>query len=478
MQYVDTVSGDDPVLWEWLREGFEKAESVSIRTGFLSRPAVDAITDAMTAYLDRGGHLLIVAGGAPIQADLDALTQLAALIRPYPRAALRVVLHPEEFQNAKTYHLRYSDGHTRALVGSANLTTGGMESNHEAVITLDSTEPGEADVIVAVLKGIEEFRNRPGTSPMSEEIRGFLLYKTNVRKPLGYKPSRPLKQTQRWDDILQPTLDTIDMAASGASLGVPTGFRDLDLIVGGWLPGTLTAIGGRPGLGRTSLLLTSARRAAISLQIPTALFSLDRTTFDASSHILCAEASINRLDMRDGRMSDDDWTRLAEHMSRTSDAPLWINTTPGASLSRLCSHITDLVRSEGLKLVAIDSMNSIDAGLDPDAGRERELSVIGRRLKLLALELDVPILVTAEIGKGPEKRIDRRPTLFDFRDSEILPLIADTVLLLHRPDADDYGDTRQGEADIIVAKQRGGPVATITVRHELRFGRFVDERSQ
>lgn len=376
MQYVDTVSGDDPVLWEWLRAGLEKAESVSIRTGFLTRPAVDAIADAMIAYLDRGGHLLVVAGGAPIQADLDALTQLAALVRPYPRAVLRVVLHPEEFQNAKTYHLRHSDGRTQALVGSANLTMGGMVSNHEAVILLDSDVPGEADVIAAVLKGIEAFRNRPGTSPMSEEIRGLLLYKTGARNRGSYRPSRPLMQTQRWDEILQPTMDTIDAVASGGLLGVPTGFRDLDEVIGGWIPGTLTAIGGRPGLGRTSLLLTSVRRAAINLQIPTALFGLDRTTLDAASHILCAEASINRTDMRDGRMSDDDWTRLAERMSRISDAPLWINTTPGASLSRLCSHITDLARTEGLKLVAIDSMNSIDAGLDPTRARTR---VVGDR---------------------------------------------------------------------------------------------------
>lgn len=104
--------------------------------------------------------------------------------------------------------------------------------------------------------------------------------------------------------------------------------------------------------------------------------------------------------------------------------------------------------------------------------------MIGRRLKLLALELEVPIVVTAEIGRNPEFRTDKRAALGDFRDSDILAQVADNVLLLHRPDAYDRDDPRQGETDIVVAKQRGGPVATITVRHELRFGRFVDERSQ
>jgi len=475
MRYIDTVSGDAPVLWEWLRGGFEKADSVSIRTGFLTQPAVDTIAEAMTAFLDRGGRLLIVAGGAPIQADLEALTCLAALIRPYSRATLRLVLHPEEFQNAKTYHLSYRDGRTQALVGSANLTLGGMESNHEALIALDSDQPGEADIIASVLDGIEAFRNRRGASPMSEEIRGLLLYRTSARKRGGYRPSRPLRETQRWDELLEPAMNTIDAVASGEMIGVPTGFRDLDEAIGGWDPGTLTAIGGRPGLGRSSLLFTSVRCAAINLQIPTALFCLDRTTFSATSHILCAEASINRTHMRNGYMSDDDWTRLAKRMTEISEVPLWINTTPGAGLAALSNHIADLVRSEGIKLVAIDSMNGIDANLDQDASRERELSVIGRRLKLLALEFNIPILVTAEIGRNPETRIDKRPALGDFHSSDVLAQVADNVLLLHRPDAYDRDDPRSGETDIILAKQHAGPTRTISLRHELRFGRFVDD---
>ncbi len=474
MRYIDTVLGDEPLLWHWLREGFEQAASVSIRTGFLSRPAVDTVAAAMTEFLDRGGQLLIVAGGAPVQADLEALANLAALIRPYPRAVLRVVIHPEEFQNAKSFHLALSDGRTKAIVGSANLTTGGMESNHEAMIVLDSAEPGEAEVIAAVLQGIEAFRDRAGSSPMSEEIRGFLLYKSAGKRG-GYRPSRPMRPTHCWVDLLQSAVDTVDEVAVSGFSGVPTGFRVLDEATGGWTRGTLTAIGSRPGLGRTSLLLTSVRRAAIASKIPTAMFWLDSTIFDATSHILCAEIGIRRTDMRHGRLCDDDWTRLAKHMEKISEAPLWINDTPGPSLSRLCSVITDLVRSEGIQLVALDSMNAIEANLDPNATRERELSVIGRRLKLLALELDIPILVTAEIGRNTEQRTDKKAALGDFRDSDVLAQVADNVLLLHRPDAYDRYDPRSGETDVIVAKQRGGPTTTVSIRHELRFGRFVDE---
>lgn len=474
MRYIDTVTGDEPILFEWLHEGFRRANSVAIRTGFLTRPAVDAIAHPMTDFLERGGDLLIVAGGAPIQADVDALTHLAALIRPHPRATLRVVLHPEEFQNAKTYHLRYSGGQTQALVGSANLTLGGLESNHEAVILLDSQTDGEAEIIASILEGIEAFRNRAGALPMSEEIRGLLSHRQNARKILSHKTFSPLQPTQRWEELLQPAMDTIDKTASAGLMGIPTGFRYLDEIVGGWTPGSLTAIGSRPGLGRTSLLLTSVRHAAISTNNPTALFSVDSTAFDVTSHILCAEASIDRNSMRNGRMSNEDWTEMAKRMSAISEAPLWVNASPGAGLSDLCDHIANLARTEGLQLIAIDSMNSINANLHPDSGRERELSTIGRRLKQLALELDIPILVTADIGRNPEMRTDKRPTLGDFHSSDVLAQVADTVLLLHRPDAYDRDDPRSGETDIIVAKQRGGPTATLPIRHELRFGRFLD----
>ncbi|WP_162240398.1 DnaB-like helicase C-terminal domain-containing protein [Nocardia arizonensis] len=475
MRYLDSVLGDQPRLEQWLRSQFDSAESIAIRTGFLTSPAVEQVRKSMTGFLDRGGSLLIVAGGAPDQADPDALIALGALLQPYPHAALRVVVQPDEFQNAKTYHASFADGHAEALIGSPNLTMGGMRSNHEASVVLDSRDPAESEIVAAVLRGIEAFRDRPGSTAVSEETRLLLSGRasTSLRRRRS-KPGRTMLPTHRLDDILQDTMEEIDTTASGYSVGVPTGFTELDELTGGLSSGSLTVIASRPGVGSSTLLLDFARCAAIKHQLRTAVFCLDRPVTDVISQMLCAESKIKRWDLRTGRMSDEDWSRLAHRMAEISDAPLLVNSTPGPTLDEFCEHVNELDRAEQLYLIAIDPINLIDANLGLDASRERELSVITRRLKLLALELNIPIVVTAELGRGVEARTDKRPLVTDLRDSDTLSQVADNILLIHRPDAYDRDDSRGGEADLILAKHRLGPTAITTVAHQLHLGRFID----
>ena len=150
-----------------------------------------------------------------------------------------------------------------------------------------------------------------------------------------------MQSTQRWADLLQPTMDTVDAVASSPEvmLGVPTGFADLDLITNGLPAGSLTVIGSRPGAGRSTLLLDFVRNAAIKHSLRSALFCLDQPGVDVTQRILCAESVIRLSDMRGGLMSDDAWTRLARRMPEISEAPLLVNTTPAANVDALCDEI-------------------------------------------------------------------------------------------------------------------------------------------
>jgi hypothetical protein len=224
VRYVDTVLGGGPRLNDWLREGLAWAEAAALRTGLLTTPAIDDIKLALTAFLARDGHLLIVAGGAPDQADPDALIQLGELLRPYQRAALRVVVHPDEFQNAKTYHLAFPDGH-EALIGSPTCTWGGMDSNHEAAVLLDSREPGEADAVAAILAGTEAFRDRTGSTPVSEDTRLLLAGRQAAIARRGGRRAWQLRAPHTLDELLQPAMDRIDAAAGNHKAVIPGGSR-------------------------------------------------------------------------------------------------------------------------------------------------------------------------------------------------------------------------------------------------------------
>ena len=475
MRYSDTVMGEGIPFGDWLHTRIDHAEYVAIRTGFLSLAAVDDESARLVGLLQRGGQLLVVAGGAPDQADPDALIRLGELLEPFcDQVELRVVVEPKEFQNAKTYYLRFADGHAEAWVGSANFTHGGLAANHEAAVYLDSREHGDADVVDKVREGIETFRDRPGTTGVSQETRLLLMAR---RARYVRTTSQPrMRSTRTWADCLEPAFDRFEASTSGSAavLGVSTGFVDLDEVTGGFQPGTLTIVGSRPGVGRSTLVLDFVRVTAIKNTLRAALFCLDQTCEDISRRILSAEARIRRADLRSGRMTDDERTRLTRRRAEISQAPLLLNCTPAADLDALCAEIVSLGEREPLRLVAVDPINMIRVKAEPDANRERELSTVTRRLKTLALEIDTPIVVAAELGRAVDNRPDHLPMLSDLREADVLAQVADAVVLLHRPDHYERDDPRAGEADLIVAKHREGPKNTITVAHQLHYSRFTD----
>ncbi len=277
------------------------------------------------------------------------------------------------------------------------------------------------------------------------------------------------------EELLQPTMDEIDAIASrgGSALGIPTGFVDFDEITNGLHAGQMIIVAARPGIGKSTLGLDWARSCSVRHGMTSVIFSLEMSRTEIVMRMLSAEARIRLQDMRGGRMSDDDWTRLARRMSEISEAPLFIDDSPNMTMMEIRAKARRLKQRHDLKLIVVDYLQLMTSGKRVES-RQQEVSEFSRQLKLLAKELEVPVVAISQLNRGPEQRTDKRPMLADLRESGSLEQDADMVLLIHRPDAWERDDPRAGEADLILAKHRAGPTATVTVAHQLHYSRFAD----
>ncbi|NNH74517.1 replicative DNA helicase [Nocardia uniformis] len=277
------------------------------------------------------------------------------------------------------------------------------------------------------------------------------------------------------EDLLQPTMDEIDSIASrgGISLGVPTGFTELDELTNGLHPGQMVIVAARPGVGKSTLGMDFMRSCSIKHGLASVIFSLEMSRTEIVMRLLSAEAKIKLGDMRAGRMSDDDWTKLARRMSEISEAPLFVDDSPNLTMMEIRAKARRLKQRHDLRLIVVDYLQLMTSGKKVES-RQQEVSEFSRSLKLMAKELEVPVIAISQLNRGPEQRTDKRPMVSDLRESGSLEQDADMVILLHRPDAFERDDPRGGEADLIVGKHRNGPTATITVAHQLHLSRFVD----
>ncbi|NUS42598.1 MAG: replicative DNA helicase [Mycobacteriaceae bacterium] len=215
------------------------------------------------------------------------------------------------------------------------------------------------------------------------------------------------------------------------------------------------------------------RSCSVKHGMASVIFSLEMSRTEIVMRLLSAEAKIKLGDMRSGRMSDDDWTRLARRMSEISEAPLFVDDSPNLTMMEIRAKARRLKQRHDLRLVVVDYLQLMTSGKKVES-RQQEVSEFSRHLKLLAKELEVPVVAISQLNRGPEQRTDKRPMVSDLRESGSLEQDADMVILLHRPDAFERDDPRGGEADLILGKHRNGPTATITVAHQLHLSRFVD----
>ena len=259
----------------------------------------------------------------------------------------------------------------------------------------------------------------------------------------------------------------------GEMVGVPTGFTDLDSLTNGLHAGQLVMIAARPALGKSTMALDVCRTASIKHGLTSVIFSLEMSRNEIVMRLLSAEAQVPLQHMRSGTMSESDWSKLAGKMGTVSDAPLFIDDSPNMNLMEIRAKCRRLKQRHDLRLVVVDYLQLMSSGKRVES-RQQEVSEFSRSLKLLAKELDVPVIAISQLNRGPEQRQDKRPMLADLRESGSLEQDADMVLLLHREDFYERESPRAGEADFIVAKHRNGPTATITVAFQGHYSRFVD----
>nr|WP_236077900.1 replicative DNA helicase [Rhodococcus sp. P1Y] len=223
----------------------------------------------------------------------------------------------------------------------------------------------------------------------------------------------------------------------------------------------------------STLSMDFMRSCSIKHGMPSVIFSLEMSRTEIVMRLLSAEAKIKLGDMRSGKMTDDDWTRLARRMSEISEAPLFVDDSPNLTMMEIRAKARRLKQRNGLKLIVVDYLQLMSSGKKVES-RQQEVSDFSRQLKLLAKELECPVVAVCQLNRGPEQRTDKKPMVSDLRESGSLEQDADMVILLHRPDAIERDDPRGGEADLILGKHRNGPTATITVAHQLHLSRFVD----
>ena len=276
-------------------------------------------------------------------------------------------------------------------------------------------------------------------------------------------------------DIMEGVLDEIEAIGNrdGGMYGVPTGFADLDDLTNGLHSGQMIIVAARPAMGKSTLALDLCRSASIHNQMASVFFSLEMNRSEITMRLLSAEAKVPLNHIRNGNMTDDDWAKLARKMGEVSSAPMFIDDSPNMTMMEIRSKARRLKQNHDLRLIVIDYMQLMSSGKKVES-RQLEVSEFSRQIKLLAKELELPIIALSQLNRGPEQRADKRPAMSDLRESGSLEQDADMVILLHRDDVYERESTRPGEADLIVAKHRNGPTRDITVAFQGHYSRFVD----
>jgi len=259
----------------------------------------------------------------------------------------------------------------------------------------------------------------------------------------------------------------------GLVTGVPSGFTDLDHLTAGFQPSDLIILAARPSMGKTSLALDFARYAALHQKTPTAIFSLEMSKEQLGMRMLCAEARINSSKLRTGFIARSDWPKLTTAAGRLSEAPLFIDDSPGLSVLDVRARARRLAAEQDLKLIIVDYLQLMHSRAASES-RQLEVSEISRGLKALAKELNVPIIALSQLSRAVESRTDKRPLLSDLRESGAIEQDADVVAFIYRdevynPEGDDVGT-----AEVLIRKQRNGPIGEVKLSFEHQYTRFYN----
>jgi len=281
---------------------------------------------------------------------------------------------------------------------------------------------------------------------------------------------------QNIKDILVQTYDNIEMLHNrkGEITGIPTGFTELDRMTAGFQRSDLIIVAARPSVGKTAFALNIAQNVATKTDENVAIFSLEMSAQQLVMRMLCAEGNINAQNLRTGKLTPEDWGKLTMAMGSLSNAGIYIDDTPGIRISEIRAKCRRLKQESGLGMVLIDYLQLIQGSGRNRENRQQEVSEISRSLKALARELEVPVIALSQLSRGVEQRQDKRPMMSDIRESGSIEQDADIVAFLYRDDYYDKESENKNIIEIIIAKQRNGPVGTVQLAFIKEYNKFVN----
>jgi len=259
----------------------------------------------------------------------------------------------------------------------------------------------------------------------------------------------------------------------GATTGIPSGFPDLDRMTSGFQRSDLIIVAARPSVGKTAFALNVAQNVAVRAKEIVAIFSLEMSAAQLVQRIISAEANVDAGRLRTGHLEGDDWEKLTMAIGTLSDAEIYIDDTPGITVAEIRAKCRRLKQEKGLGMILIDYLQLISGRGKPGESRQQEVAEISRTLKQIARELEVPVIALSQLSRGVEQRQDKRPMMSDLRESGSIEQDADIVAFLYRDDYYDKETEKKNIIEIIIAKQRNGPVGTVELLFMKNFSKFV-----
>src|SRR5438309_7406709 len=256
--------------------------------------------------------------------------------------------------------------------------------------------------------------------------------------------------------------------------GTPSGFRDLDRITSGFQPGNLVIVAARPSMGKSALVLCMAANLAVRHNVPVALFTLEMSKAEVTQRLMCSEAKVESQRLRNGKLAPDDWPRLTAACDKLAKAPIYVDDSGSINMMEIRSKSRRLKsRHPDLGLVVVDYLQLMSSGASVE-NRVQEVSQISRQLKVLARDLDVPIVALSQLSRAVEQRTDKRPILSDLRESGSIEQDADLVAFIYRDEYYNEESDQQGLAEVILSKHRNGPTDSLKLSFLKRYAKFAD----
>ena len=290
---------------------------------------------------------------------------------------------------------------------------------------------------------------------------------------IAEKGSRGRAGFQSLKKILPAAVDRIDLLhqSGGDITGIPSGFNEFDKLTAGLQPGDLVIIAGRPSMGKTTFAVNIAENAAIGARVPTAIFSMEMPSEQLAFRMISSLGRVDQSHLRTGKFPDEDWSRINTAVQLMSDAPIYIDDSPGLSPTEIRARARRLKREANLGLIVLDYLQLMQVHGNTE-NRATEISEISRSLKALAKELSVPIIALSQLNRSVEQRTDKRPVMSDLRESGAIEQDADLIIFIYREEVYKPDTPRKGIADISIAKQRNGPIGDFPLTFVGRFTKF------